>query len=123
MIGWILGKERKKHDKAGGSRTMAIVCLGATLLAILSIELISIYSFDFVRFMAYLLPAVGFIGMGVIHKTKSSIDGLTTSATLLVLLPIGFTIGLGYFKYGIFTAILTWLILESKYLKLRRKHG
>ena len=49
IVGYILGLERKRHDKSGGSRTMALICLGACLLAILSLELYSTYSFDFVR--------------------------------------------------------------------------
>lgn len=119
IIGYILGWERKKHDKAGGSRTMALICFSACFLAILSQELYSYYQFDFVRLISYLLPALGFLGMGIIHKTKKSVDGLTTSATLLALLPIGYAIGLSYFYYGIIGAGLIWLILESKYWKLK----
>lgn len=120
IIGYLLGRERKKHDKSAGSRTMSLICLCATFLAILSLKIHEQYSFDFVRLMSYLLPAIGFIGMGTITKTKNNVDGLTTSATLLVLLPIGFAIGLGYCLYAIITSFLTWLILESKYL--RRKN-
>ena len=121
-IGLIIGKERKRHARAGGSRTMALISLCSSFLAILSTEIHKVYPFDFVRLMAYLLPAIGFIGMGVISKTKNNVDGLTTSATLLILLPIGFAIGLGYYIYGSITAFFTWLILESKY-SLRRKRG
>ena len=119
LIGYLLGHERKKHDKSGGSRTMALICLGACFLAVLSLELEKIYGFDFVRLMSYDLAAIGFLGMGIITHTKNGIDGLTTSATLLVLLPIGFAIGLHYYWYGIITSLLTWLILESKYWRLK----
>jgi len=120
IVGYILGHERKRHDKSGGSRTMALICMTATLLAIISQDLNCAYTFDFVRLMSYLLPAVGFIGMGIIHRTKNSVDGLTTSATLLILLPIGFAIGLNYYFYAIATSIITYLILERKYYEKRR---
>ena len=119
IVGYCLGWERKKHDKSGGSRTMALICFTACFLAVLSKELYPYYSFDFVRLMAYLLPALGFLGMGIIHKTNKNVDGLTTSATLLALLPIGFALGLGYFFYSIIGSILIWVILESKYWRLK----
>ena len=122
LIGYLLGLERKKHSKSGGSRTMALICLGACFLAVISKELYLQYTFDFVRLMSYALPAVGFIGMGIITEKKKGVDGLTTSATLLVLLPIGFAIGLGYFYYGIFTSILTYAVLESKYFLQRKRN-
>ena len=53
----------------------------------------------------------------IVNKTKTGVDGLTTSSTLLVLLPIGFAIGLGYFFYDIITGLIVYIILESKYWK------
>lgn len=120
-VGLLIGRERKKRDKSGGSRTMSLICLSATILAVLSMELHQKYSFDFVRLIAYFLPAIGFMGAGLIQKNKDVIDGLTTSATLLTLLPVGFLIGLGYYIYAYIVAFFIWIILESKYV--RRKHG
>lgn len=118
-IGSLIGKERQRHnDSGGGSRTMAIICIASCFIAILSLEMVkSGYKFDFVRIFSYMLPAIGFIGMAMVNKTKTGVDGLTTASTLLVLLPIGFAIGLGYFFYGIITGIIVYIILESKYWK------
>jgi len=116
-IGWILGRERKKHDKNAGSRTLSLICCSACLLAVLSLELSKVQTFDFVRLMSYFLPAIGFIGMGIVHRSGGNVDGLTTSATLLAVLPIGFCLGLGYFFYGIISAIFVYILLESKYWK------
>jgi len=120
-IGYILGRERKVHDKsAGGSRTMAMVSLGACLLSVISLKLYNLnYTFDFIRLISYSLPAIGFIGMGIIHKTKNGVDGLTTASTLMVLVAIGFCVGLGFYYYGILTAILVYTLLASKYWKIR----
>jgi putative Mg2+ transporter-C (MgtC) family protein len=51
-VGYIIGAERKQHQKTRGSRTIALVTLGATLLAILSLKLHADYNFDFVRLMS-----------------------------------------------------------------------
>lgn len=117
-IGWVIGRERKIHaGSGGGSRTMALICLSSCFLAVFSKELLlSGYTFDFSRLMAYLLPAIGFLGMSIVNRHDEKIDGLTTSATLLVLLPIGFAIGIGYYFYGIITSIIVYFILESKYI-------
>jgi putative Mg2+ transporter-C (MgtC) family protein len=116
LIGYLLGKERKNRDKSAGSRTMALVCFGSCLITIISLELNSLnYSFDFVRLMSYALPAISFIGAGVIQKQKNTIDGITTSAMLFAVVPLGFTIGLGYLSYSVIGALLIYLTLESKY--------
>lgn len=116
IAGWLLGRERKYHHKDGGSRTMAMICFSACLIAIISKEIQLLgYNFDFTRMMAYVLPAIGFIGMGIIRKHEENVDGLTTSATLIMLLPIGFCFGLGFYFYGLLSSLLAFLILESKY--------
>lgn len=129
FIGFILGRERKKRLKSnGGSRTMALMSAASCLLAILSLELIkSGYTFDFVRMFSYSLAGVGFLCSAVINKKNKSVEGLTTATLIWISLPISFCIGLGYYWYGLITALFVYLILESKYFnfkKLRRyKNG
>ena len=115
LIGFLIGSERKKHNKSGGSRTMAMVALGGCLVAILSLTLRSDYIFDFTRLMAYAIAGISFIGNGIIVKTDNGVDGLTTASCLFVTLILSFCIGLGYFYLGISGSILMFLILESKY--------
>ena len=115
-IGWLLGMERKKNDKAGGSRTMAIVSVAACLMAVLSLELTQTkQTFDFVRLMSYGIASIGFLGSGMIMKSGMKIEGITTASTLFCIVPLNFMIGLGYYFYGIMSAILLYCILESKY--------
>ena len=121
-IGFVIGRERKKQEKAGGSRTLAIVILASTLITIMSQELVKLgYTFDFVRLMAYAIASIGFIGSGLIVKAKGHVEGLTTAATLFCILPIGFCIGLGFYFLGIVCSIFTYLILESKYKKNKQE--
>jgi len=118
-IGWFLGKERKKQNQNGGSRTFAIISLSACLLAILSLSISNQYNFDFTRPFGYALAGIGFLASGMISKIKNHIEGLTSSATLFCLLPINFLIGLGFYYYGILSAFLIYIILESKYIGVK----
>ena len=119
IIGWILGNERKRHDKdGGGSRTLAIISLASCLIAILSLEIlhnINPPTFNFSRLMAYCIVGIGFLGSSVITHTKKGIDGTTTASLIWASVPINFAIGLGFYFYGFLSTILVYLILESKY--------
>lgn len=118
FLGWIIGYERKKHDKDGGSRTFSIVCLGACLITILTKEMILMTSFNFdsVRLLSYGLASIGFLLSGLIVKDNNKISGLTTASSLWVLVLIGYCIGLSgrFFVYGNVVAFLLYLILENK---------
>jgi len=118
-IGLFLGKERKKHNKdGGGSRTLAIICLASCLIAILSLEITNIIQpqiQNFTRMMAYCIVGIGFLGSAVIKQDKNGIEGTTTASLIWVSVPINFCIGLGFYFYGLISAVLVYLILESKY--------
>jgi putative Mg2+ transporter-C (MgtC) family protein len=122
LIGYILGYERKKNDKCGGSRTMALICLASCLLSLLSLEFVKAgFIFDFVRMFSYSIAGIGFLGSAVICHKGKSVEGITTAGLIWVSVPIGFCIGLGYYFYGIISSILVYLILESKYWRLKKQ--
>lgn len=117
FIGYYLGRERKRRGKdTGGARTMAIISLASCLMAILSLELTRVgFNFDFVRILSYGIASIGFLGSGMILKSEGKIEGITSAGTIWAIVPINFCIGLGYYFYGIISAILIYLILDSKY--------
>lgn len=119
IIGYILGYERKQHHKNGGSRTLAIVCMSACLVAILTekICLLGPETHNFTRLMAYTVAGISFIGNGVIIKNRGSVEGLTTAASLLACVVIGFFIGLSFYAYAVFSATLLYILLDMKYWK------
>lgn len=94
---------------------MSIVCLSACLVAIISKDLSSTYTYDFFRLMAYTIAGISFIGNGVITQYKSNVEGLTTAATLLAVVIVGFLIGLSYFWYVLLSTVFLLILLESKY--------
>lgn len=123
LIGFLIGKERKRNEKPGGSRTMALVCLGSALIAILSLELLkvqfvneTVVRFNFARLMSYTIASMGFLGSGIIIQNKDKVEGLTTASTLFALVPIGFCLGLGFYTLALITSVLAYILLEIKYL-------
>ena len=122
IIGFALGRERKKHDKSGGSRTLAIVCMIACAVAILStkIEMMGVTTFNFSRLLAYTIAGISFIGNGVILKYKTNVEGLTTASSLLACVVIGFFLGLSFYLYAIFMAVFVYIILDCKYWNFKK---
>lgn len=118
-IAYFIGRERKRQGKeGGGSRTLAVVALASCLVAILSLEImnkINPTTLNFSRMMSYCLVGIGFLTSAVIHKSNEGIEGLTTASTIWAIVPISFTIGLGFYWYGLISSIILYLILESKY--------
>lgn len=122
IIGYVLGFERKKHDKdGGGSRTLAIVSLASCLIAILTLEIAKVHpeTFNFSRLMSYGIASIGFLGSAVIFQNKTRLEGTTTASLIWASVPINYMIGMGFYFYGIISAILTYTILESKYMRLK----
>lgn len=123
IIGYVLGKERKKNDKSGGSRTMGIICMSSCLISIISLELnrMNYDDFNISRLMSYGIASIGFVGSGIIIQTKGQVEGLTSASVLFGLVPIGYCIGLNLYGLGIGSAILLYILLESKYFKTNKK--
>ena len=125
LIGILIGRERKKHDKSGGSRTVALICLGSTLMGILNLKLMALTGLSILtriniaRIPAYTLVAIGFLGRGLIVKNKMRIDGLTSASVLFAIVPVGICLGMGFYDIAIITSILLFTILELKYVRRR----
>ena len=123
IIGYTLGRERKRHAKSGGSRTMAIVCMTACLIAILCqrIEAVGLATtFNFSRLLAYTIAGISFIGNGIIQKYDGDVAGLTTAASLLGCVVLGFCIGLTFYWYALMGTVLLYILLDIKYWNIMR---
>ena len=125
IIGGLIGYERELQNRAAGLRTHILVCLGATIISLLQIEISNqaiemIYSneklyevikIDYGRLGAQVITGVGFIGAGAIIHNRGNIKGLTTAATLWVVACLGLTIGMGGYFISIFSTIIIFIIL------------
>src|SRR5882724_5757237 len=91
VIGGIIGAEREYRSKSAGFRTMMLICLGAALFTILSIEIGEGENRD--RIAASIITGIGFLGAGVIFKDENRVNGITTAATIWITAALGMGIG------------------------------
>jgi putative Mg2+ transporter-C (MgtC) family protein len=99
--GIILGLERELKDKKAGLKTISIICLGATLFAMVSKKVGG--DINAGQIAAYIVSGVGFIGAGAIFKDGSTISGLTTAGIIWLAAAVGTSIGFGeYYMASIF---------------------
>lgn len=110
VLGGIIGLEREVGNRPAGLRTHILVCIGATL-----VMLVSKYGFennsDPARLAAQVVSGIGFLGAGTILRTGNTIQGLTTAASLWVCAGIGLAIGSGFYLGAVASTIIVLLSL------------
>lgn len=118
FLGMVIGTERSViADKQAGTRTYALVALGACLFSIISIQVTSGYlglvDFDPMRVVAGIITGIGFLGAGIIIFKENTLQGLTTAAGLWVSAGIGVAVGYSLYAVAIFTTILILLVFTA----------
>ncbi len=110
LLGSLLGLEREYQNKPAGFRTIALICVGATLFTILSYRLGNSVSVD--RVAANIITGIGFIGAGVIFKNNNTVYGLTTASTIWLAAGLGMTIGVGAYILSVAILIIALMVLS-----------
>ena len=110
IIGGLVGIEREAYRKPAGVRTHMLVCLGATLFMVVSI--LAFPGGDSIRIAAGVVTGIGFLGAGTIFKSKDTVKGLTTAASLWAVAGIGLAIGAGLYVITVAAAILVIIVLQ-----------
>ncbi len=125
-LGGLIGLERETSQKPAGFRTNILICVGSTMVMIVSGLILQGKEGsggDLTRIAAGVITGIGFIGAGTIIQAQGAVVGLTTGATLWAVGGLGIVIGAGYYLPAIiFTAIiiLTLVIfrqIEGQYMK------
>ena len=119
IAGGLVGLNREQHKQPAGFRTHILICVGATLLMMLSIYIPQVY-FDFKngdpgRIAAQVVSGIGFLGAGAIIRMGSNVRGLTTAASIWLMSAIGLAIGAGLYVIAFVTvmiALFTLIMLE-----------
>lgn len=117
ILGGLVGIERERKNHAAGLRTHILVCLGSCLLMILSMYGFADFAdepnvrLDPARLAAQVITGVGFLGAGTILFTGKSITGLTTAASIWVVMAVGLTVGAGFYLPAVLAAVMVLLIL------------
>jgi putative Mg2+ transporter-C (MgtC) family protein len=116
LMSGLIGFEREAGGKPAGMRTHMLVCLGATLFMIISIDAPSFFpgakSVDPGRIAAQVVTGVGFLGAGTIIRAGGSVKGLTTAASIWAVSAIGLAIGAGYYMAAAMATALGLVVLH-----------
>ena len=125
IIGSLIGIEREKHGRAAGIRTHILVCLGASLTAIIEIYVHDVLGVngDVFRISAQVISGIGFLGAGmIILKGDNVITGLTTAAGVWATAIIGIAVGYGFYSGAVIaTALFLSAIIFFSKLERHKK--
>lgn len=114
VIGCVIGIEREKKNRPAGMRTHVLVCVGASMIAIVECMMLADtmtlnlnnpnntgVAISFGRMSAQVISGIGFLGAGTIFISQKKIAGLTTAASLWNAACLGIAIGMGYYLIAI----------------------
>ena len=119
VIGGVVGFNREYENRPAGFRTHVLVCLGATVAALIQVQLgyyvvneiaktpnlSGVLSVDTGRVICQVISGVGFLGAGTIIRTKASVKGLTTAASIWAVACVGIAVGMGFYTISILSGI------------------
>lgn len=124
VLGGIIGLERESVNRPAGFRTHILVTVGATIVMITNMELVTIMASTAEvqpgRFGAAVISGIGFLGAGTIIREGSSVKGLTTAASLWATACIGLTLGTGLYIVAFGATAFVFLTLDV-FPKIERK--
>jgi putative Mg2+ transporter-C (MgtC) family protein len=112
LFGGVIGYEREMKGKAAGIRTHMLVCVGTTIIIVVS-RLDGIPIGEMSKVIEGIVAGIGFIGGGVILKLtqEREIKGLTTAASIWTTAAIGIAVGLGQIWIALVSMVVVWIIL------------
>lgn len=121
VCGGIIGYQRERAEKPAGFRTHVLVCLGSSLLMI-----VSFYPFigkpyaDPSRIAAGAITGIGFLGAGAIISQGGVVKGLTTAASIWTVAAVGLAAGAGlYFPTIVSTLLILAILSIFKEMEIR----
>lgn len=117
ILGMVIGTERATAGKGAGTRTFALVAMGACLFIIVGNTVNNAFlgyvNFDPMRVTAAIITGIGFLGAGLIIFQEQRLQGLTTAAGLWVAAGLGIAVGMGMYAVAAFAAALTILVFTG----------
>ncbi|KAB8038616.1 MgtC/SapB family protein [Janthinobacterium aquaticum] len=118
LLGSAIGYERERLAWVAGLRTHMLVCVGSTLIMI-----VSAYGFSDVlservtldpsRMAAQVVSGIGFLGAGAILARGEIVRGLTTAASVWSVAGIGLAVGGGLYTPAVAATIIILIILAG----------
>jgi putative Mg2+ transporter-C (MgtC) family protein len=132
-LGAVIGTEREFDRQDAGTRTHALLALGAALFGVISVGAFAEFvteraasnvQVDVTRIASYVAAGVGFLGGGAIVKQSSRVRGLTTAASLWTAAAVGLAAGLGMWIGAVVATVATvvMLLLDRPFSALRHRN-
>lgn len=114
VLGGIIGLDRGMKHRGAGTKTITVVCLGATLVMLteqyVQVNFPGLADMD--RLAAQVISGVGFIGVGTIIISNHRVRGLTTAATLWASASVGLAVGIGFIDGGVLITAMMLIALH-----------
>ncbi len=118
FLGGLVGMEREFAEKPAGLRTHMLVCATSTFLVMLAPMMVSSFEpqnvirADPIRLVEAIVVGISFLGAGTIlkHYRERTVEGLTTSASILSVSAIGIAVALNAFIMAIGVTLLNLTI-------------
>ena len=114
LLGGLIGLEREASDKPAGLRTNILICVGSTLMMILSIQVARLYAVNAAdpgRIAQGVITGIGFLGAGTILHSRGGVTGLTTAATTWAVSGIGLALGSGFYLLAATSTVIILIVL------------
>ena len=118
LFGGVIGLERQQAKQFAGLRTHMLICLGAALITMLSVQGFSEPTSP-ARIIANIIVAAGFIGAGTVIAARGEIHGLTTASSVWVVAAIGMAISLHFYAAAVTALLITLAVLELWRLEIK----
>lgn len=119
LCGFLIGLDRTHKHKPAGVKTYTFVTSASTLITIVSIHSVEVYSgmqehtmMDPMRLAAQIVTGLGFIGAGIILKNGERVVGLTSAAMILFAGGVGIGFGAGFYSIVICTIAITFVFIR-----------
>lgn len=116
LCGALIGFDRGLKRRGAGLRTHTLVCIGSTVVMLLSEYMAETYPAligDITRLGSQVVSGVGFLGVGtIIVNRNKQVRGLTTAAGLWTTACIGLTIGIGYYNLALIATLFVLFALK-----------
>lgn len=115
ILGGIVGFERERRNHSAGFRTHILICLGATMLMLLSLYIPQQFGspvHDPGRIAAQVVSGIGFLGAGAIVRLGMDVRGLTSAASIWVIAGLGLLCGAGMYLTALISVAIMLFVLE-----------
>ena len=116
LLGGLIGFERQWRGYAAGLRTHILVCVGATVMTLASVEIgLGVRGGmrgDPGHIAAQIVSGIGFLGAGAILREGNNVHGLTTAASIWTTAGIGIALGASP-RLGELALVATLVVLAT----------